>query len=85
MADTCLVVQNQESHPENEILAHGRDTPPSIFDLKLLIVIFIGKCFKKQAGAELCQAQLQLERTKPALPFNFSVAFPVFKSEVFNN
>ena len=39
----------------------------------------------KQAGAELCQAQFKLERTKPALPFKSSVAFPVLKSEVVVN
>ena len=37
---------------------------------------------EEQAGAELCQAQVKLGRAKPALPFKFSVAFPVLKSEV---
>ena len=32
-------------------------------------------------GAKLCQAHFKLERAKPTLPFKFSVAFPVLKSE----
>ena len=39
----------------------------------------------KQAGAELCQAQFKMGLAKPALPFKFSVAFPVLKSEVVVN
>ena len=40
---------------------------------------------KRQAGAELCQAQFKLGRAKPDLPFKLSVAFPVLKSEVVVN
>jgi hypothetical protein len=36
---------------------------------------------RKQAGAELWQAQFKLGRAKPALPFTFSVAFSCIKSD----
>jgi hypothetical protein len=36
----------------------------------------------EQAGAELCQAQFKLGRTKPVLLFKFSIAFSVLRSEV---